>query len=84
MRVAKLTTVNNPFDPFDQYEEWFAFDALLGYDTEGMVALFTISSDELSLADQMEASEMAIDELVKSNATGVYRKVVRDLPDPEY
>lgn len=83
MRVAMLTTVDNPFDPFDQYDEWFAYDARLGYDTGSVVARLTLWSEDLSLADQLEADERAIDELVKTNVTGVYRKVVRELPDPE-
>jgi hypothetical protein len=84
MRIAMLTTVDNPFDPFDEHEQWAAFDASLGYNTEAIVARLTLWSENLSLADQLEADEQAIDDLVKTNVTGVYRKVVRDLPDPEF
>lgn len=28
-----LTTEDNPFDPFTQYDEWYAFDYEKGYHT---------------------------------------------------
>ena len=28
-----LTTVDNPFDPFTRFEEWYAYDVRMGYNT---------------------------------------------------
>jgi hypothetical protein len=72
-----LTTVDNPFDPFTQFDEWFAYDTAMGYGTAGMLARIANCSDELSDADQDEAIESAIDEIVKQNVLGLYRKAVR-------
>ena len=70
-----LTTVDNPFDPFTRFKEWFAFDAAAGYNTPAYLARVARSSDELSEADQVLANEQAIDEIVRENILGVYRKV---------
>ena len=43
-----LTTVDNPYDPFTEYDEWFTFDRALGYNTPGLLARVVKSSHELS------------------------------------
>lgn len=70
-----LTTVDNPFDPFTQYEEWYAFDESAGHRTTQFLARIARTSDELSEADQSLAIEQAIDEIVNENVSGLYRKV---------
>lgn len=74
-----LTTVDNPFDPFTQWDEWYAYDALLGYHTPSLLARLTVTSDELSEADQSAAIDYAIDEIVEINASGVHKKVTRPI-----
>jgi hypothetical protein len=70
-----LTTVDNPYDPFTQFDEWYRFDEQSGYNTTGYLARVTITSTELSDTDQSNAIEEAIDEIVQLNANGMYRKV---------
>lgn len=72
-----LTTIDNPFDPFTQYDEWLAWDEDAGYFTPGLLARFAVTSDELSVSDQELAIEYAIDEIVKENPMGVHRKVTK-------
>ena len=70
-----LTTIDNPYNPVTHWDEWFAEDARLGYHTPEYLARVIITSDELSEADQDIAREEAIDEIVKLNVLGVYKKV---------
>lgn len=70
-----LTTVDNPFDPFTQFDDWYAFDTKAGYNTSALLARVVVTSDELSEADQSAAIESAIDEIVRENVSGVHRKV---------
>ncbi len=72
-----LTTVDNPFNPFTQWDEWYAYDAMLGYHTPAFLARIALTSDDLSDADQASAIQSAIDEIVKENVLGLYRKVSR-------
>lgn len=72
-----LTTVDNPFDPFTQWDEWFAWDASAGYHTSGLLARVARLSSELSEGDQHVALQQAIDECVDMNVLGVLTKVKR-------
>lgn len=75
--IYMLTTVDNPFDPFTQWQEWFAFDESNGYHSCSLLARVTITSDELSDVDQDLAIQQAIDEVVRENVSGMHRKVSR-------
>lgn len=70
-----LTTVDNPWDPFTQFSEWNEYDQAHGYHSLGLLARIVVTSDDLSEADQSSAIESAIDEIVRENVLGIYRKI---------
>ncbi|HEY6021400.1 MAG TPA: hypothetical protein VIY48_16290 [Candidatus Paceibacterota bacterium] len=70
-----LTTTDNPYDPFTQFDEWYAYDTASGYHSSALLARVIRTSDDLSEADQSVAIEDAIDEIVRENVSGVHRKV---------
>lgn len=76
-RVA-LTTVDNPFDPFEQFNDWFEFDIEKGYYTCSRLARLTNLSDDLSDAESNKEVERAIDELIKYDVLDIYKKVTRE------
>lgn len=76
--VHMLTTRDNPYSPFTQFLEWYAFDNMHGYNTSGMLAMFTITSDELSNFDQDLAIELAMNEIIEEDVVGLYKKVTRE------
>lgn len=73
--VFMLTTLDNPFNPFTQYDEWFQFDVQNGYHTCAYLARIAKTSDELSDEDQFLALTAAINEIIELNITGNYIKV---------
>jgi hypothetical protein len=75
MAEHMLTTVDNPFNPFTHFDEWYAYDINAGHYTSAFLARITYTSDELSEADQSFAIETAIDEVVRENVNGLYRKI---------
>lgn len=75
MAEYMLTTVDNPFNPFDHFNEWLAFDEAHGYRSTALLARIVKTSDELSEPDQLLAIESAIDEIVKENVSGMHRKI---------
>lgn len=77
MEVLMLTTEDNPFDPFDQFDDWYAFDERHGYHTCAYLDRISKSSSDLSPKDQIEATNEAINEIVKMNILGIYKKVSR-------
>lgn len=80
MAEHMLTTIDNPYNPFEDFDAWRAFDERSGYHTMAYLARVVKSSHELSDADQSLAIELAIDEIVRENILGVYRKVESPTP----
>ena len=75
---CKLTTVDNPFDPFEQFNSWFMFDVEKGYDCCGRVARIAQLTDDMSETEYEEEIERAIDEIVKYDFLDIYKKVKRN------
>lgn len=75
MNTVMLTTIDNPFDPFTQWDDWKRFDEDMKYFTCSYLARITKTSDDLSDADNDLAIENAINEIVSLNILGIYRKV---------
>ena len=73
-----LTTIDNPFDPFEQFTSWFLFDVEKGYNTCSRLARIANISDELSEKEVDEEIERAIDEIIKYDFTNIYKKVKRE------
>lgn len=78
MSKYMLTTVDNPFNPFTNFNEWYEFDERAGYHTPSFLARVVRTSSELSERDQENAIEQGIDEIVSENVLGLYRKVSAD------
>ena len=70
-----VTTLDNPYDPFTQLDDWTAFDEELGYHTCSLLARFLKTSNELSDEDRSRSIDEAIETLVRLNPNGKYRKV---------
>ena len=73
-----LTTFDNPFNPFTHFDEWNAYDMMMGYHTLSFLARVAQVSTEISEPDQQLAIQLAIEEIVEENVSGMWRKVTRD------
>lgn len=79
-RVAHmLSTSDNPWSPWTHFTEWQAWDMRADYHTLAYLARVTVSSDEISDADQDLAVEDAILEIIRLNINGMYVAV----PEPK-
>ena len=72
-----LTTVDNPFDPFEQFTQWFMFDEEKGYHTCSYLGRIARTSDQLSEEENELENERAIDEILKYDFRNIYKKVVQ-------
>lgn len=72
-----LTTIDNPFDPFEQFTSWFLFDVEKGYYTCSRLARIAKLSDDMSVAETDKEVERAIDEIIKYDIMNIYKKVKR-------
>lgn len=73
-----LTTLDNPFNPFTQFDEWNRYDMQMGYHTCAYLARITTTSDEVSDAQEALDIDKAMNEIVDLNLSGLYIKVRED------
>lgn len=76
MAATFVTTLDNPYDYFTQFDEWYAFDTQKGYNTCAYVARIAKTSSEMSEKDYENALNDAVDEILDFNLTGNYVKAV--------
>ena len=72
-----LTTFDNPFDPFDDFVQWFMFDVSKGYYTCSLLARIARYSEEFSTIEDKIETERAIDAIIDNDFLNIYKKVVR-------
>ena len=77
-RRVNITTVDNPFDPFDDFDHWFQFDTEKGYYTSSKLARLTNLRNDMSEAEEAEEIERAIDRLIEIDPFDMYIKVTRN------
>jgi hypothetical protein len=74
-----LSTSDNPWNPWTHFTQWNAWDQEAGYHTLAYLARVTVTSNELSQADQDLAYDLAVEEILEHNLTGNYVTV----PEPK-
>lgn len=84
MRAVMLTTVDNPFNPFDNFLEWYKIDMQFQYNTCALLARIAPNPVE-SLPDSYNEmlKEKAIDDWVAKFPL-TYKKVVSEEADIDY
>ena len=70
-----LTTFDNPYNPFTQFDSWFLFDVEKGYNSCAYLARIAKTSEQLTDEENNEEIENAIDEIIKYDFMNVYKKV---------
>ena len=78
-RRCALTTVDNPFNPFEQFTSWFLFDEEKGYHSSAYLGRIARTSDQLSDEENNQEIKRAIDEIIKYDFTNIYRKVTQQV-----
>ena len=79
---CRLTTIDNPFDPFEQFTSWYMFDVEKGYNTCSYLARIVKLSDDMSQSEIDIETERAIDEIIKYDFMNIYTKVYRNQTEP--
>ena len=73
--IVAITTIDNPFDPFDQFESWFLFDVQKGYNTCAYLDRIARTTDEFTDEENRSEIERAIDEIIENDFMHIYKKV---------
>lgn len=72
-----LTTTDNPFNPFTEFDKWFQFDIANNYNTSAYLG--RIANTSIYLPENINRLEInkAINEICDLNLLGIYKKVQR-------
>ena len=74
-----LTTIDNPYSPFSNYDSWYNYDTEKGYDCCGYIArvmeLNNIQTSYLNEEEENEKINEVINRIVNDDPTGMYMKV---------
>lgn len=74
-----LTTFDNPYDPFDDFDQWLLFDKAMDYNTCEKIARIARYSEDFSTIEDKLETERAIDEIIFYDFLNIYKKVTRDI-----
>lgn len=72
-----LTTVDNPYDPFEQFALWLLFDKEQGYNTCEYLARIAQISGDMSQKEIDVETDRAIDEILYYDDACLYKKAFR-------
>ena len=72
-----LTTFDNPYDPFDDFDQWYSYDKQMHHDTCEKIARIARSFEDFSTIEEKQETERAIDEIIDNDFLNKYVKVTR-------
>lgn len=74
-KKVAITTFDNPFNPFKDYDSWLMFDIEKGYNTNSKLARLINIQYDMSEVEQEQIIEKAIDRLIEIDPLDVYKKI---------
>lgn len=72
-----LSTIDNPYNPFEDFNNWFLFDVQKGYNSCSYLARIAKVSEQFSEKENNDEIERAIDEIIEHDFMHVYIKVTQ-------
>lgn len=70
-----LSTVDNPYNPFTHFDEWYTWDVTAGYNTLAFLGRIVVTANDLYETDEDRVLDDAINEIITENVSGVHIKV---------
>ena len=74
-----LTTVDNPYDPFTQFEDWYEWDRQAGYHTPSYLDRVMLHGEGFSEEEEEEFFNEAIDDIISNDVFELYKKVSKEV-----
>lgn len=83
MASVALTTIDNPISPFDDFAQWFIFDAITHkYCSSELLARRCYTSEQFTQEENDAEVERAIDDIIANDPLGIYAKIsINSTPD---
>lgn len=78
-----LSTIDNPYNPFDNFDEWYAFDELRARQENrptccGYLARVSMVAEDVSDNEYNQVMNDVIDEIVELNLSGKFIKLTHE------
>lgn len=77
-----LTTKDNPFNPYYNYDSWYQYDLEKGYQTCERLARIVQLEDDMSDVEKDAAMDRAIDEIIANDPLNIYCRATENNPSP--
>ena len=76
-RPFMLTTKDNPFNPFVDYDSWYAFDSQKGYHSPEYQARIAYTSFDLTDEENEAIINQAIEDIIRLDPFDIYTKAYK-------
>lgn len=76
MAAYFLTTIDNPFDPVDDFDNWYNYDVAKGYNSCAYLARIASTSSNFTDAENQRIINDAVDEICRLDILGIYKRIV--------
>lgn len=81
MDETMLTTIDNPYDPFEQFISWYMFDVEKGHFTCSYLARIVELSDDMTQDEINAELDRAMDQIIRNDFENKYIKVTQKAQD---
>lgn len=75
--ICALTTFDNPYNPFTQFQKWFLYDTEKGYNSCAYLGRIARTSEEFTDEENNQEIERAIDEIIRYDFRNIYKKIYK-------
>lgn len=76
-----LTTFDNPYSPYEQFEQWYQYDMDHGYNSSGLLMRLAETSSQFTDNENAYEIEKAIDRIVAADPQNIYKKLKITIDD---
>lgn len=77
-----LSTDDNPYSPFDEFDRWYEFDTYHNYNSLEYIDRIAQTNPNDSEEERSRKVNEAIDQIIKFNPLNIYRKVSKEMYKP--
>ncbi len=78
-----LTTIDNPYDPYEQFDQWYQYDLDHGYNSSGLLMRLAETSSQFTDNENAYEIEKAIDKIVANDPLNIYKKLKITIKEDE-
>lgn len=76
--VYLITTKDNPFSPFTEFDNWYKFDIRNGYYTCEYLSNLCENEEQLTSIDEKNSINKAIETMIANDLFNIYKKVTKN------